>query len=192
MIESSSSQNRIVSENPRKSSPHVRTSIRGKGEKLTRAETQLLQEKFLKTFSETANVRSACIDAGIDRSTIRKWEEHDEHFSFRYKLAKDEADDLVRAEIRRRAVEGYERPRVSCGKLVYDDEGNLVTETVYSDNLLALLARARLPEFRESPSADTVQIENVNVLTIDTRSLSPDQLISLRSLAANMKREEAQ
>lgn len=174
------------------SNTHIRTSPRGQGQRLTKDERQLLQEKFLKSFSMTANVRAACMATGIDRSTIRKWEEVDEAFAIRYKEAKEDADDLVRAELQRRALHGYEKPMVSWGKVVTDKDGKVVTEKVYSDNLLALLARARLPEFREKQSIDSIQVDNINVLTIDTRSLSPDQLIALKSLAANMKQEDQQ
>ncbi len=180
-------------DNPHKPSPlHIRTSIRGRGEKLTKTERQLLQEKFLKSFSMTANVRAACMATGVDRSTIRQWEEVDEAFAIRYKEAKEDADDLVRAELQRRALHGYEKPMVSWGKVVTDENGKVVTEKVYSDNLLALLAKARLPEFREKQSVGDIQVDNINVLTIDTRSLSPDQLIALKSLAGNMKQEEDQ
>jgi len=55
-----------------------------------------------------------------------------------------------------------------------------------------LLAKSKIPEFREKQSVDSVQIDNINMLTIDTRALSPDQLTSLKSLAANMKQEEDQ
>src|SRR6266436_145417 len=190
MNESPQMHNRISPENHRKSSAHIRTSIRGKGEKLTKAETQLLQERFLSAFSETANVRSACKEIGIDRSTVRNWDEHDEAFALRYKDAKEEADDLVREELRLRAMEGYDKPLVSWGKLVYYGDGKVATEKVKSDILLSLLAKARLPEFREKQSIDSVQIDNINMLTIDTRTLSPDQLIALKSLAGNMKQEE--
>lgn len=190
MIDSPLKQNRIVPETRKPSPKHVRTSPRGQGQKLTKEETIEIQEKFLEAFSVTANVRSACMQVGVDRSTIRSWEDKDEAFAVRYKDAKDDANDLVREELHRRAMEGYDKPLVSWGKLVYDEEGKVATEKVYSDNLLSLLARARLPEFREKQSIDSIQVDNINVLTIDTRSLSPDQLIALKSLASNMKQED--
>lgn len=174
-----------------KSSAHVRTSQRGKGHKLTKEETQQAQEKFLQALSVSSSLRAACRFAGVDRRTIYNWEEHDATFSFRYKEAKDEANDRIREELERRAIVGYERPRVSCGKLVYDEKGNLVTEKVYSDVLLSLLAKARLPEFREKTVSDTT-IENVNILTIDTRSLTFDQLNTLETMAIDMKKRDQQ
>jgi hypothetical protein len=183
-------------ENHHKSSPqHVRTSTRGKGQKLTRAESQILQEKFLRSFSMTANVRAACMQAGIDRSTVRKWEEHDETFSFRYKEAKEDANDLIRAELQRRAIQGYEKPVISVGKIVYDKDGKVLTEKVYSDSLLGLLAKARLPEFRDKQTIDlnaTVngRIDSTNLISIDTRSLTSDQLAKLKALAMEMKGDQ--
>lgn len=145
----------------RKSSSHMRTSIRRPGHRLTKQQTQELQEKFLKSFSMTANVRAACMQAGIDRATVRKWEEHDETFGFRYKEAKADANDLIRAELHRRAIQGYDKPVISVGKIVYDKDGKVLTEKIYSDNLLGLLAKARLPEFRDKQS-DTVIVSNGN------------------------------
>ena len=171
-----------------KSSAHMRTSQRGKGRKLTKEETLQAQDKFIQAFAVSSSVRASCLHAGIDRSTIRRWEEHDIAFGILYNEAKVEADDRIREEMRRRAITGYERPRVSCGKLVYDDEGKLVTEKVYSDFLLSQLAKARLPEFREKTVSDTI-IENVNVLTIDTRNLTLDQLNTLEAMAIGMKRD---
>ncbi len=161
--------------------------IRRRGQRMTAEEKRVAKETFLQAFSMTANVRAACLKAGIDRSQVYRWQEHDQEFSMKFNIAEQEANDLIRAELHRRAIQGYERPRVSCGKIVYDDNGEILKERVYSDNLLGLLAKARLPEFREKESADTVQVDNVNILTIDTRLLSSDQLSILKTLAIGMK-----
>lgn len=179
-------------EKPRKSPPHVRTSSRDRGQHLTRAEAQDIQERFLKSFSMTANVRAACMSVGVDRSTIRKWEENDETFGFRYKEAKEDANDIIRAELQRRAIQGYDKPVVSVGKIVYDASGKIVTERVYSDSLLSLLSKARLPEFRDKQTIDlnaniNSEINSTNLISIDTRSLSSDQLAKLKALAMDMK-----
>ena len=86
--------------------------------------------------------------AGIDRSTVYAWQEHDEQFSLRFKQAEAEANDILLAEAWRRGVQGYKRPVVSMGKQVYVN-GEPLMEPVYSDNLLALLMKARMPQFRE-------------------------------------------
>ena len=194
-------------------STHIRTSVRGRGKRLTKEQTQELQEKFLKSFSMTANIRAACMSAGIDRSTVYSWQEHDSSFSLRFNIAEQEANDVIRAEIFRRAVQGYEKPVVSMGRVVYEETpildksgkpvlndkgkpvvtyGKPVTERVYSDALLSLLARARMPEFRDKQSVDlnaTVngRIDSTNLISIDTRSLTSDQLAKLKALAMEMK-----
>lgn len=52
-------------------STHIRTSTRRKGQRLTTEERRLAQEKFIKAFAMSANVRAACMAAGVDRSLIR-------------------------------------------------------------------------------------------------------------------------
>ena len=124
---------------------------------MSATERKQAQEVFLQSFSMTANVRAACMKAGIDRSTVYRWQEHDTEFSVRFKQAELDANDLIRGELFRRAVQGYEKPVVSMGKQVFVEEelpnGKKVykplMERVYSDNLLSLLAKARMPEFRD-------------------------------------------
>jgi hypothetical protein len=124
---------------------------RRSGQKLTKEERRVAQEKFLKSFSMTANVRAACMAAGISRNTVYAWQEQDEQFSFKFKQASEDANDMIRAELFRRSVQGYEKPVVSMGKVVHDKDGKPLMERVYSDSLLALLAKARMPEFRDKP-----------------------------------------
>lgn len=168
------------------------TQKRRQGQRLTKEQRAAAQEKFLKSFSMTANVRAACMQAGIERSLVYYWQEHDPSFSLRFNVAEQEANDVIRAELFRRAVQGYEKPVTSVGKAVYDKDGKLLTERVYSDNLLSLLARARMPEFRDKQSVDlnaniNGQMNSTNLISIDTRSLSTDQLAKLKALAMDMK-----
>ncbi|HEY4032973.1 MAG TPA: hypothetical protein VGL94_03300 [Ktedonobacteraceae bacterium] len=129
---------------------HTRNS---KKRPFTLEERIVSQEKFLHSFSMTANIRAACMASGIDRSTLYYWKEHDETFSARFHIAEVEANDIIRAELFRRAIQGVTKPVVSMGKVVYKD-GEPLMEKVYSDNLLSLLAKARLPEFREKHSIE--------------------------------------
>lgn len=134
------------------STPHTRK--RRQGQRLTKEQKRIAQEQFLESFSVTANVRAACMLAGIDRTLIYYWQEHDEHFSLKFHMAVQEANDVIRAELFRRAVQGYEKPVVSMGKVVYGSDGVPLTERVYSDQLLSLLAKARMPEFRDKQQVD--------------------------------------
>jgi hypothetical protein len=116
---------------------------------MTPDERQKAKEVFLQAFAMTANVRAACIRAGIDRSQVYRWQEHDETFSMQFKQASEDANDVIRAELFRRAVQGIEKPVVSLGRVVYGKDEKPLMERVYSDSLLSLLAKARMPEFRD-------------------------------------------
>lgn len=130
------------------------TRKRRQGQHMSKEERAKVQEIFLQAFSMTANVRAACMKAGISRNTVYEWAEHDERFSLRYKQAELDANDLIRGELFRRAVQGYEKPVISIGKVVYDKDGKPLMEKVYSDSLLSLLAKARMPEFRDKQQVD--------------------------------------
>ena len=91
---------------------------RRRGQRLTAEQREAAQATFLKAFSMTANVRAACMAAGIHRSTVYSWQEHDEAFALEFREASEEANDVIRAELFRRAIQGVEKPVVSVGKLV--------------------------------------------------------------------------
>lgn len=159
-----------------RTSTHIRTSQRRKGQRLSKQERETAQETFLQSFATTANVRAACAAAGIDRATVYTWMEHDEFFALRYKQAELDANDTIRAAIFQRGVLGYEKPVVSMGKVVYGQDGMPLMERVYSDTLLSLLAKARMPEYR-----DKQQIEHSGSIDIaSARELLLQKLQKLR------------
>lgn len=110
----------------------------------------------------------SCHEAGIDRTTVYRWLEHDEAFSVRYHLAEQDAADVVRAAIVRRGIHGYEVPVVSQGKIVMHN-GKPLTERKYSDACLLALAKARVPEFR-----DKVDVNMQGSVTHDHRIIEDD------------------
>lgn len=170
----------MPSNNDRMTPP--RTHKRRQGQRLTATERKETQAIFLQAFSMTANVRAACLKAKVSRNTVYQWAEHDETFSIEYKQAELDANDMVRAELFRRAVQGYDKPLVSVGKVVYDKDGKPMTERVYSDSLLSLLAKARLPEFKdkqhiEHTGKDGAPIEVVNV----TKEILKQKLDAMKS-----------
>ena len=155
---------------PKKKTGHIRTGQRGPGQRLTAAQRVEAQTKFLKSFAANGNVRVACMAAGIDRSTVHGWTEHDEQFSMQYNLAKADVDDAIRAEIYKRAVLGEEEPVVSMGRAVYEEipvldkdgepvmdakgrpkirRGKMLTHKRKSDILLMFHAKARMAEYRD-------------------------------------------
>jgi len=107
---------------------------------------------FLEALGRTGNVRDACADAGIHRSTAYERRAKDVMFAEAWDDAIDDAADELEQEARRRAVEGTERTRfVRTGT---NDAGRPVYERVsireYSDTLLIFLLKAARPEkYRE-------------------------------------------
>ncbi len=129
------------------------TSVRIVGQRLTKAQRKEAQEKFLKSFASNGNVRAACLSAGIDRSTVHRWNEHDEQFSMQYNLAKEDVNDTIRGEIFRRAMIGDEKYVVSGG-MVVEYQGKPLTFRAKSDTLLIFHAKARMPEYRDKQHID--------------------------------------
>lgn len=105
------------------------------------------QRLFLKAFAEHANVGLAAQAAHINRTTVYTWLEHDEAFSFAFNQAKEDARDVLRAEIYRRAKEGWDEP-------VWGAKGLKGTVRKYSDTLLIFHAKAMMPEYREKSQVD--------------------------------------
>lgn len=132
----------------------VATTIRRQGQHGTKEEQMALKEVWLEAYAQSGIMTAACRAANIDGTTVRGWEEHDELFVMKKHMAREIADDLIRAEIRRRGVDGVTKPVHYQGERV-----DYVTE--YSDNLLMFLSKSRMPEFREKQS-----IEHSGTLTI--------------------------
>src|SRR6266699_9016 len=117
------------------------------GQQLSDEERAVAQHKFLLSFAKRANVLHAAKAAKVQRSTIYEWLEHDEDFSFAYNQAKEDAKDVLRAEIYRRGHDGW-------NESVY--EMGVLTRTVrkYSDTLLIFHAKMLMPEYREKQSLE--------------------------------------
>lgn len=88
--------------------------------------------------------------AGVARSTVYNWQETDSAFAQQFAEATEDANDFIDDEIVRRAVHGYQEPVVSNGKLIYGDDGRPLTVTKYSDTLMQMLAKSRMPKYRDS------------------------------------------
>jgi hypothetical protein len=107
-----------------------------------RLNTKARQKLFLEAYAEHANVLLASQKAHIHRTTVYVWLETDEDFSFAYNQAKEDAKDVLRAEIYRRGKEGWDES-------VY--ESGVLTKTVrkYSDTLLIFHSKALMAEYRD-------------------------------------------
>ena len=94
---------------------------------------------FLDELRLTGVVASACMLAGVGRSTVYERRESDEPFKKAWDEAIEESADWLEKEARRRAVEGTLKPIYFKGELV-----GFMRE--YSDTLMALLLQANRPQ----------------------------------------------
>ena len=168
-------------------SPSIAPEKRARGKKLTTAEKRVAQELFLDSFRETANVRDAAKIAGVDRNTVYQWCKSSKVFKSAYDAALEDANDAIRSEIRRRAIDGWNEE-------VYQNGFCAGTVHKYSDTLLIFLTKARMPEFRDKQQVELtgkdggpIQTEG---LVIDTRTLSAEQLAILKDMATVLKEKE--
>ncbi len=120
----------------------TRTRVRRSGQRLTAKQREAAQAVFLDSYSQGHSITKSCQAARVSRETLYTWKEHDEAFMFRFNQAKEEGDDCVRDEIRRRGVEGWEEP-------IYQLKTYVGTVRKYSDRMLEMMAKARMPEYRD-------------------------------------------
>lgn len=120
---------------------------------MTNQQRKHLKSVFLGEFAKMGNISAAARAAGIERTTVYLWQEHDNDFAEAFKVAEIASTERLEAEAYRRAHDGVERE-----KRAYHD-GLLVDSYVeqhYSDTLLIFLLKARAPEkYRENIHVET-------------------------------------
>lgn len=125
---------------------------RGKGDKLTPEERTEAQAKFIERFAADGNMSEACRAAGVSRTIVYQWKEKSKAFAELFTEAEAQANDVIRAEIFRRAITGWKEPMVSAGQLVCYAEK-------YSDAMLTLLAKSRMSEFRDKQPDTKITVD---------------------------------
>ncbi|HZU01552.1 MAG TPA: hypothetical protein VFA10_17925 [Ktedonobacteraceae bacterium] len=159
---------------------HIPTSSRRKGKRLTKKEREQAQDTFLQAYAMNGNIMLSCKRANIDRSTFYQWCEHDQEFSILYHEAEKDFADFALAEFRKRAMEGYEKPVISMGRVVFEQipltnpdgtpkldskgkqmvkYGKPMMERVVSDTLLAMLIKRHFPEYRDKQPDINVNVD---------------------------------
>lgn len=109
-----------------------------------------MREAFIAAMMRGLSVTGAAIHAGIPRRTVYEWRDADAEFRMAWDEALEYGSDRLEDEAFRRAHDGVERPLVSAGKTVKDDEGAAIRVREYSDTLMCLLLKSRRPEkYRE-------------------------------------------
>lgn len=127
--------------------------------RFTNEEHDGAQALFLADFRLYGIVAHALAAAGISRNALHQWKERDGAFLVAYQQAELDANDALRHEIRRRAVEGVESYVVNHGALVYveNDKKEKVPlmERKFSDTLLIFEAKRRMAEYRDRVDVTT-------------------------------------
>lgn len=139
--------------------------------------TRQKQDKFLQAYAEGSSVSGAAKVAGVDRNTVYNWKANSPEFTKRFLEAYEMGNDAIDDEIARRAIKGYQVPVVSAGKLVYDKDGNPLTETRYSDPLLTLLAKSRMNKYKDRQEID----HSVNINVAGAKEALLQKLQALKS-----------
>jgi len=103
------------------------------------------QQQFLEYLAETGNVSRSLKLVGTSSARIYTLRNNDPVFRQAWDEAEEAAADRLEEEAWRRAVEGFDEPVVSAGKLVHDENGNAVMVRRYSDVLLIRLLAAHRP-----------------------------------------------
>lgn len=104
------------------------------------ATTEELKTKFLMNIARTAHITRSAELSGITRETHYAWLKEDPEYKKRFEEAWRQGYDVLEEEMQRRAFEGFDY------KLMYDEEGNLVSIVRgYSDTLAMFLAKGNIP-----------------------------------------------
>lgn len=91
--------------------------------------------------------KDAAAAAGVRRHQVKDLRRKDPEFDEDYKQARGYAtEEQIHQATVKLAIEGVEEPLVSAGKLVKDDDGNVVTVRKYSERLLQTLFNSMTPE----------------------------------------------
>lgn len=150
---------------------------RRKGVRMKREERLQAQQTFLSAFAASGVVLVGCRAAGMDRSLVDYWNEHDARFNVAYGMARRETDDRIRAEIQRRAVQGVNVRKT----ITVDGVVKRIEETTeFSDQLLMFLARSRMPEFKDNERVQLVFDEEALGVIVDiiTRTVTDEDTLS--------------
>lgn len=144
---------------------------------------------FLESFALNANVMLSARAAGVSRQAVYQWLEHDQDFAFAFNQAKEEAKDVIRAEIYRRAVEGWDEDVYQLAKFAG-------TVRKYDTTLLIFHAKMMMSEYRDKQTVDV----NANVtgsvqtsdLSNDLRLLNDEQLAQFKAWLQEAKAGQEQ
>lgn len=112
------------------------------------------KKRFLKSLEKGRTISESAASVGISRNTVYKAMERDDTFKALVEIAQEKAASALEKELQDRIFEGNK-------KVVYDENGEVITTTVTKDNaLLSKALEANMPEkYGKKPTNETkVQI----------------------------------
>jgi hypothetical protein len=119
-----------------------------RGRATTKATRQRARDTFLVELAQRGNVSAAATIGGMSRDWFYDERAADPDFAAAWDDALETAIDAMELEVRRRAIEGVEKPLI--GRVGKDQDGIITYVREYSDSLAALLLKAHRPEkYRE-------------------------------------------
>jgi hypothetical protein len=92
------------------------------------------------------SLREACGEVGIRRLDVKALRETDAEFEEDYRNARGWGPEQIVHSLRKLGIEGVLEPLVSAGKLVKDDDGEVVYVRKFSDRAAIALFNAMTPE----------------------------------------------
>lgn len=109
-----------------------------------------MREQYLALIREGITNKDAAASCGCGTRYFKRRRDEDPEFEAAYQEARADGDDVIRAEVHRRGVEGVKRAIYHDGKVVGHKQE-------YSDQLLMFLAKSRMPaEFGDRSTVDHV------------------------------------
>lgn len=107
-----------------------------------------MREQYLALIREGVTNKDAAKACGCGTKYFQRRRKEDAQFEADYQDARKDGDDVIRAEVHRRGVEGVKQAIYHDGKIVGYKQ-------VYSDQLLMFLAKSRMPtEFGDKQSVE--------------------------------------
>jgi len=142
------------------------------------------QRIYLDILAKTGRKAESAMRAGVTRQTVYKTAQKDLSFAMAEEEAMQVYRESIEAEIHRRAIDGWDEPVFHRGQV----QGKV---RKYSDQLLAMLAKRHIAEYRDRTSVQkTVKHEGaVGVYpTLEVlKDLPPEQQAQLRHLLKQVK-----
>ena len=141
------------------------------------ARLSLNQTAFLAAYAQIGIITKAAEIAGIHRNNHRHWLKEDREYAEAFQGAHEEACDNIEAEMRRRAIEGVQKPVFYKGEVC-----GYITE--YSDTLLAMLANGYMPEkYKQKARVEVeAEVEAREVTRDGLRRLTHEELVQYEAL----------